>query len=423
MHFMTFSTLLSAVQLVTALATVPPSEDPFYMVPLDIEASPPGAVLRIRTDPSNVTSVLNCSAAYNILYRTTDAGLRASWAVTTLLIPHHEVLATTNGTHVARLLSYQIPYNTADPDASPSHLLSTLYATAASPAPADYIAHALARGWYVSVPDFEGPNAAFFAGPQSGFAVLDSIRAVLSQSKLACWTDARYTMWGYSGGSFASFWAAELQASYAPDVKFVGMAIGGMPSNVTHALQQLSGTAAAGFVPSILLGVTAPFPEARQYIVKSLKTEGPFNATSFLACLRYNFLEYSTAYAGQDMYKYFANGRDVLNAPIIAHLLGNNVLPTYHGIPQMPIYAYKAVQDELLPVQYTDAHMQRYCEASVDVLYQRNSIGNHEEELANGAPEAVKWITRWLNGDTTEVIKGCTVQDVAVNITQALAYR
>lgn len=33
----------------------------------------------------------------------------------------------------------------------------------------------LGQGWFVNVPDFEGPLAAFIAGPQEGHATLDSI--------------------------------------------------------------------------------------------------------------------------------------------------------------------------------------------------------------------------------------------------------
>jgi len=65
------------------------------------------------------------------------------------------------------------------------------------------IAEALSRGWWVNVPDFEGPLASFGAGVQEGHATLDSVRAVLSAG-LGVDMDSRYAMWGYSGGSLAS---------------------------------------------------------------------------------------------------------------------------------------------------------------------------------------------------------------------------
>ena len=43
---------------------------------------------------------------------------------------------------------------------------------------------ALAQGWTVTVPDYQGPNSAFIAGQLEGRAVLDGIRATLKYPKL-----------------------------------------------------------------------------------------------------------------------------------------------------------------------------------------------------------------------------------------------
>jgi hypothetical protein len=134
--------------------------------------------------------IQNCSAAYNILYRTTDSQYQPAWAVTTLFVP----LSQPNTTSIASnstspggaLLSYQIPYDSADVNSSPSY---ALYAGGQPD-----IAGALGRGWFVSVPDYEGPLASFTAGVQSGHATLDSVRAVLS-SGFGLSATARYAMW------------------------------------------------------------------------------------------------------------------------------------------------------------------------------------------------------------------------------------
>ncbi|KAF7517841.1 hypothetical protein G7054_g13682 [Neopestalotiopsis clavispora] len=403
---------LAVVQAFNSSTPLPPSKDPFYVPPSGFETLAPGTVLRIRTDPSNITSVVNASTAYNILYRSTDAQYQPSWAVTTLLVPDTSLIPANS---TSRLLSYQIPYNSADVDASPSHLLSTLYATAADPSPADYVAEALSRGWYVSVPDFEGPNAAFFTGPRQGHAVLDATRAILSQSQLAKWDDARYVMWGYSGGALASYFAAELQASYAPELSFAGAAIGGLPSNLTSIIYNFNNGAGAGTVVSLLLGLTADFPAARDVLVSNLKTVGPFNATSFLACLHYNAVEFTTAYAGQDIFEYFVNGSDILTTPAIARVIGNNALPTYHGVPQMPIFAYHGINDENCNIEYADVQIQRYCEADADILYQRNTVGGHEAESVAVAPLALEWLARCLEGNADQTIVGCTIRTVTID--------
>jgi hypothetical protein len=186
---------------------IPPSQDPFYTAPANYESAVPGEILRIRVAPGNLTSIIgNSSTAYNILYRTTNTRYKPSWAVTTLFIPFFNTTSSTpNGTAVGgALLSYQFPYDSVDVDASPS------YAFYSDPLGSwSDVSLALGRGWYVNVPDYEGPTASYTAGVQEGHATLDSVRAVLS-SGFGVAADARYALWGYSGGSIASEWAAEV---------------------------------------------------------------------------------------------------------------------------------------------------------------------------------------------------------------------
>lgn len=261
---------------------LPPSQDPFYTAPEGFELASPGTILRLRHDPGNITAaVASTSAAYNILYRTTDTRYRPAWAVTTLLIPKAPLegrcetgnTTTTNTKQrQSALLSYQVPYNCADVDYSPSCRLATDYAAplAGGPPSTDDVEQALARGWYVNVPDFEGPLAAFFSGPQEGHAVLDSVRAVLSWdgfpgSSSSSGEETRYALWGYSGGSVASAFAAELQGSYAPELAFAGMAVGGTIPNVTTPYNNLLATPFAGLLPGILCELLPCADDASMY--------------------------------------------------------------------------------------------------------------------------------------------------------------
>lgn len=189
---------------------IPPLQDPWYSAPDGFESAKPGDVLRIREAPGNLTSLAsNCSAAYNILYRTTNSQYKPDWAVTTVFVPVAD--------SAAALLSYQIPYDSAWLDASPSYALYTSDGTRSL---LD-ISTGLSSGWFVNVPDYEGPLASFTAGVQSGHATIDSIRATFNANEtLGLYVNARYALWGYSGGALASEWAAELAVQYAPEVSF-----------------------------------------------------------------------------------------------------------------------------------------------------------------------------------------------------------
>lgn len=216
---------------------IPPSEDPWYTAPDGYEDASPGAVLRNRTAPGDLVSVVgsNCSAAYNLLYRTTASQENATFAVTTVLVPKNAV--ATNA-----LLSYQIPYDSAYINASPSY---ALYQGVEQD-----IKVALGKGYYVTVPDYEGPLASFTAGHMSGYATLDAVRATLNAAELYDLPDdTLYATWGYSGGALATEWAAELQLDYAPDLDFAGSAMGGLTPNITSVLMSINLRASAGLAP------------------------------------------------------------------------------------------------------------------------------------------------------------------------------
>lgn len=380
---------------------LPPSQDPFYTAPTNFAAAAPGAILRVREAPGNLTSVIaNSTAAYNILYRTTDSNYNATWSVTTLLIPK------TGGKD--SLLSYQIPYDSADVDASPS------YAMYAGP-PAD-IALALGQGWYVNVPDYEGPLAAFTAGVQSGHATLDSVRAILN-SEYGLVSDAKYAMWGYSGGALASEWAAELQVQYAPELEFAGAALGGLTPNVTSVLETVNGKIEAGLIPAGILGISVQNPAARAYIVSQLKTSGPYNATKFLSATNFTLVEEVGAFANEDISNYFINGNESLTNPVSTALTNRDGIMGYHGVPQMPIFAYKAIADEVSPIADTDTLVDRYCGVGANIWYQRNTVGSHTLEAVNGDARAFEFLTAVFDGfyHRTE----CLIENVTVDVSMS----
>ena len=400
-----------------SLTPLPPSADPFYTTPTDYESAAPGDVLRVRAAPGDLTSVVvNSSSAYNILYRTTDSRYKPSWAVTTLFVPFSpskSALGASNKTHVgSALLSYQIPYNSADVDASPSY---SLYSR-----PLGDISIALGRGWYVNVPDFEGPLASFGAGVEEGHATLDSVRAVLSLD-LGLAPDARYAMLGFSGGALASEWATELQVQYAPGFNFSGAALGGLPVNVTSILASIEGSIWAGLAPPALLGLTSQYPDAYNFLFSKLKPTGPYNRTTFLSAKNMSAAQAFATFDNQTVYDYFEGGIASVESPIIQKIFKSDAFIGFHGVPQMPLFVYKAIADEISPVNDTDALVAKYCEVGANILYQRNTIGGHLAEETNGDARAFEWLSSVFDGTYSMRYspQGCTIQDVAVNVTSS----
>ena len=403
MFFLHILTAVSAavIQRRAASSTgslVAPSLDDWYTAPAGYEKALPGAILRVRTAPGNVAKAYNASAAYNILYRTTDSRYNATFAVTTLMVP-----PSGNGT---KFLSYQIPYDTADLDASPSYVISE-----GSTYPD--MAQALKMGWYVATPDYEGPLASFTAGVMSGHATLDGVRAVLAAG-FGLSNNASYALWGYSGGALASEWAAELQVQYAPEMNFAGAALGGLTPNVTSVLESVNGGVEAGLIPAGILGLASQYPEYQQTLLSNLKTSGAMNATGFLDARNQSLGASIGAFINQNIGDYFTGGiAEITTSPESQYIINRDGIMGFHGIPQMPIFAYKAIQDEVSVVADTDKLVTRYCEVGANILLQRNTVGSHTTESTNGEARAMYFLNRVLSGQWTHT--GCTNQTVTVS--------
>lgn len=59
---------------------------------------------------------------------------------------------------------------------------------------------------------------------------------------------------------------------------------------------------------------------------------------------------------------YFIGGiADITTSPGILRIINRDGIMGYHGVPQMPIFAYKAIEDEISVVAETDALVDKYC--------------------------------------------------------------
>lgn len=387
-------------------APIPPKQDPWYSAPENFESAKPGQILRKRVAPGNLTQITgNCSAAHNILYRTTDSLGKPTWAVTTLFIPQRRSPCSIQPKSAGALLSYQTAYDSANLNDSPSYALYN--------GVNGDISEALGKGWYVNVPDYEGPLASFTAGHMSGYATLDSVRAVRDAS-LGIATDARYAMWGYSGGALASEWAAELQPSYAPELSFSGAALGGLTPNITSVLYAVNAQLETFLVAEGILGLTTQHPAAEEVMLSKLKVSGPFNKTGFLQTRNMTTRQAVFVYAGVDMAQFFNGGLALLDDPAVVEATNTDGVMGFNSVPKMPIFAHKAIADEVSPVADTDALVAKYCNKGATILYERNTVGGHVAEATNGEPAVNKFLDSVLAGSFS--MKGCEIRNVTVTL-------
>jgi hypothetical protein len=236
-----------------------PQQDPFYsytgVTPLAKIA--PGTVLKSRTLSYHVLGLSFPVEAVQLLYRSTGMLGQPTVNVTSVLEPPVR-FGTPN------VVSYQSFYDSLNPADEPSYAISgglTLGGLIPN-IEAVLIVPALLAGEAVVVPDTEGEQADFAAGPEYGMNTLDSLRAAMASPATALAGTTKIGMLGYSGGAIATEWAAELAPAYAPDVnrRLVGAAFGGTLVDPAHNLDYISGSLIwSGVLPMALIGLARSF--------------------------------------------------------------------------------------------------------------------------------------------------------------------
>lgn len=385
-----------------------PQNDPFYKPPSGFEKSAPGTVLRTRRIPSKLGAFSlfpqNVANAWQVLYRTTDALGKAEATVTTVLEPHNP--------DNKKLLSYQVAEDSANQACAPSYVLQTGSGIGGVVTQAEILLMdaALDRGWYVSTPDYQGPKSTFTCGLQSGHATLDSIRAVLASSNVTnVHADAEVAMWGYSGGALASGWAAELHPSYAPELKIIGAALGGTPSDLNATINAVNKGPFVGLVPSGILGLSQQYPDLNKFVQSKLipKKKAAFNKAAN-QCLAQDLLQF----AFQDIFKYFSDP-SILNEPIAVKVLNENKMGKY--VPKIPLFMYHAIHDEVIPFAPAQALVNKYCSEGSDIEFVKDELSEHVILAVTGAADAILWLTDRFKGVPAK--KGCSTR---TTVTSAL---
>lgn len=360
-----------------------PDADPFYAPPsLEVlKTYPPGAVIRYREIRGKAFYVLpTMSKAWQVLYRSNDSHGEPIANGAAVLVPPN---APATG---RKLLSYQAASDALTRRCAPS--FTVLNGTAIE---AVLIAPTLAStGWVTVLPDYEGPQSQWMAGKISGQGVLDGIRAAENLKPAGLDGAATPTMlWGYSGGAFATAWAAELHGTYAPELNIKGSAAGGAPASVEATARFLQGTPIAGIVLAAAVGLDRAFPEmeikwndAGEKMKKNLANTcagGEMTLTRDPLFAGYHFKTLSD----------FTVEPNPLDDPKIKAVLDQQRLGFTK--PKAPIYYFQGTLDEVTPIGVADQVVKRYCDMGATVLYDR-VFGEHASALFGQFPKAIGYL-------------------------------
>ena len=364
-----------------------PDDDPFHArgLPAELAATPPGMILRYRPIAPQAYYFFDVDArAWQVAYRSTNSHGRPQINVATVLIPADPE---------PRLLSYQVAYDALTRRCAPSREILS-----GSMVEHGLMNKALSRGWIVVLPDYEGPEAQFLAGPNAGHGVLDGIRAaraLLADTPIDA--QAPVALWGYSGGAFASLWAAELAADYAPELPIAGVAAGGPPADLVGTARHIDGGLFAGLYFAAVIGLSRAHEE--------IDVDALLNAHG-----RAMFADLAESCVGQelawvkdpllsgysfDTFAEYTTVDEPLEQPALARVAAANTLGQ-RGF-DAPLLYYHARFDQVTPRADALALARRYCRAGVPVRFDL-AFGEHISAAVTHAGAAVAWLDERFAG-------------------------
>jgi triacylglycerol lipase len=364
-------------------AVTPPSADPFYAPPSHLASHKPGTILRRRA--VTVPGVNDYSAAYQLLYRTTDAKRKPIAAVTTLFVPSDPDPGP------RRLFSLHTAYDSLTLTCAPSNALRTGQVTGLGDASVSGDTQSfLSFGWDVAVPDYEGLDSQWTVGRLEGRVALDGIRAAehFDRAELEG-ARTQVAMGGYSGGSIPTLWGASLAKRYAPELNIVAAAAGGNVPDPYQDLAPLDGSPLFGTVVGVAVGVDRAYPELR--LDSILNAKGRALAARDAADADGCAGSVTNAPLGTVAeYSNYPNPEALLALPRVRRVFARMNL-IHRPAPAVPSFIFNSAQDELASTPPVDQLVAAWCAEGATIEYQ-TPPGDHATGSGLFGRQAVPFI-------------------------------
>lgn len=248
--------VLIALAITVMTACEPGPRPPFYEPPPTLPARNGDIV---RSEPSSffldpLKAIKADAAVHRIMYRSTNRAGQATAVTGTVLVPRGPWI----GLGQRPIVGYAVGTQGLGDQCAPSRQLA-----AGSEYEGIFISGLLARGYAVVVTDYVGLGTpglhTYMARVDQGNAVLDSVRAAQRLPGTGLPSAGPVALVGYSQGGGAAASAAELQPTYAPELKVKGVVAGAPPADLDLVADKIDGTLYAPFLAYAVLGVSSSY--------------------------------------------------------------------------------------------------------------------------------------------------------------------
>lgn len=363
----------------------PPQMAPFYHAdPEVLESASNGEVINTRYVS------MPAFAGYRvteIAYRSTDTADRPILATATVVRPHH---ARPDGP----VLSYQHYLNALGQGCAPTETLVNPTLETVQDNAMAFLRLQLDRGWTVIIPDHLGPKVAYPGGQLSGRIVLDGMRAVRDDPRFES-AGSRFGALGYSGGGIASAWVSLMHDEYAPDVNLVGVAQGGIPTDMTTMARMIGNTPhpAFGLAFAAAIGMAREYPDAVR-LEEKLTPEGwalyeqlRGRCTATLI-IRGAFRSVPMVLAGGDL----------MAEEGLMRAFADNSIRLSPDVPRVPVFMWHSGTDPLVPFWDAEETAKRYCREGTPLTWEPGVAPEHLIGAVEKLPAALDWLQERFDG-------------------------
>ncbi|MEU8249526.1 lipase family protein [Nonomuraea sp. NPDC048916] len=320
--------------------------------------------------------------AWHMLYRSTSATGSLNAVSGTLLVPKARYLLGARP-----VIGYAVGTHGLGDQCAPSVSMSQ-----GQEAELAFVSMFLLKGFAVAITDYEGLGTpgphTYMAGVSQGHAVLDSIRAAARVPGSGLSATAPVAVMGYSQGGASAAWAAQLQPSYAPELRLKGVAAGGVPADLHAVADHLDGSPDFGLAAAAGVGLDAAYPELD--LVADLNERGrALLADAADDCV--GDLDKLAGLRFSDL-----SPVDLLNQPKWLARLAENRLGS--APPRVPMFLYHGTGDQIIPYAVGATLRSEYCRAGVNTRWLSLPAPDHVTGAIEGGPPAVEWLTLRILG-------------------------
>lgn len=368
----------------SAAPVVGPAGDAFYTPPSNVSSYSNGQLIHYRSNTVNLGSGAPGVKSWKVLYRSSKVDGAAAPVTGTVLVP----TASWTGGGARPIVTYALGTQGVAKKCAGSRQLETgkEYEIA-------NIVAALKRGYAVVVTDYDGytngAKPSYIVAGNEARGVLDIVRAADDIPNVGISVaSSPVAIWGYSQGGQSAAAAGEIEDTYAPELRTVGVAAGGVPADLRSTAANIDGRNGSVFLLLSIYGLSQQYPSAIN-LATLANAQGQAvladaeNICTFEGLFKYLNKSLSLYTVGNKSMTQLLQD-PAIGAAVDAQKLGTKKIAA-------PVFLYHGEADEFIPLEPALQLKKSYCDKGSRVSY-ASFKSEHIVTQFQGAGLALDWI-------------------------------